>query len=170
MELQTDSLKVLIVSDTHSYADLSFMDDLSEPPDEIWHAGDIGNMAVVDTYQTVAPFRVVYGNIDGAEVRSEIPEFLQFTVCGLKVLMIHIGGKPPRYNRRSKQLIDEVKPDIFVTGHSHICKVEKDPINNLLFINPGAIGTYGFHQFRTCIFLEIKNGVPSRIKVLEYPR
>ncbi|TVR82152.1 MAG: metallophosphoesterase [Saprospirales bacterium] len=166
----SESSNVLIVSDTHSYSELSFVNDLPEAPDEIWHAGDIGSMDVVDAYKKIAPFRVVYGNIDSALIRSEVPESLIFSICGLKVLMIHIGGKPPRYNRRAKQLIDEVKPDIFVCGHSHICRVERDQKNNLLFINPGAIGIYGFHQFRTCIFLKILNGKPSRLKVLEYPR
>lgn len=162
---------VLILSDSHSYKGIEFFDDLPKIPDEIWHAGDIGNIEVLDRLKEFnVPVRAVSGNIDDVTVRNECPEYLSFQIQGLQVLMIHIGGRPGKYNPRATELIRAVKPDLFICGHSHICRAEWDKKYDMMYINPGAIGKHGFHKFRTCLLLEIENGKPKTLKVLEYKR
>lgn len=170
MNITSRTTNILILSDSHSHAETDFMEDLEVTPDQIWHAGDIGHLLVTDKLAEIAPLRAVYGNIDGMEIRRSFPEFDFFRCCGLKILMIHIGGRPGKYSPGVLKLIVDYKPDIFICGHSHICRVERDKRYGMLYINPGAIGISGFHKFRTCILLRIEDGKPSSIRVLEYPR
>jgi len=116
------------------------------------------------------PVRGVYGNIDGAEIRKEYPKELFFEIEGLTVYIIHIGGYPGRYAKGVRERIDELKPDLFICGHSHICKVMKDKKMNLVHFNPGAIGMHGFHKKRTMMTFAIEDGKLIDIKVLEYER
>nr|MBS0038039.1 metallophosphoesterase family protein [Saprospiraceae bacterium] len=170
MENSSTTKSVLILSDSHAHTELDFLEDLEVVPDQIWHAGDIGDLLVTDKLAAIAPTKAVYGNIDGMEIRRCFPEYECFRSGGLKVLMIHIGGRPGRYSPQATKLIQSLKPDIFICGHSHICRVERDKRFGMLYINPGAIGISGFHKFRTCILLRIEKGKPSSIRVLEYPR
>lgn len=170
MKSKQEKYNILILSDSHSYTGEDYWDKIDVKVDEIWHAGDIGSLEVTDALKLRAPLRAVYGNIDGTEIRAEFPGYLFFETAGLKVLMLHIGGRPGRYNAKSRKLIEEYKPDIFVCGHSHICLVEKVKKYDLLHINPGAIGKHGFHQFRTCLLLAVIDSKPSKLKLIEFPR
>jgi len=149
-------VKIGLISDTHSYLDPTVLSYFSEC-DEIWHAGDIGNLAVSDELAAAKPFRAVWGNIDGREARQLYPENQVFEVAGLKVWMTHIGGYPPRYSPKIKPQLARIKPDLFICGHSHILKVVADPIYPLLHLNPGAAGREGFQLVRTLIRFEIGN-------------
>ena len=156
-----------ILSDTHSVDDpriaLHFCD-----VDEIWHAGDIGDMDTYRRLESIAPvFRAVCGNIDGAVLRRGCPEVLTFETEGCKVLMTDIGGYPGRYAPGVRQMIEEYRPKIFISGHSHILRVMRDPDFDLLHINPGAAGTHGWHAKRTLIRLTIDEGVPTGLEVIE---
>ena len=111
--------------------------------------------------------RAVWGNIDGHKLREAINEVEIFYCEGKKVLMIHIAGKPPKYNPHVRKLIYQHQPDILVCGHSHILRIEKDRRNNLLFINPGAAGIHGFHQVKTLVRFELKQGTISNMEVIE---
>lgn len=150
-----------ILSDTHGYLDDRILDHLSQV-DEIWHAGDFGDITVSDRLSIIKPLRGVYGNIDGPGIRMVHRELLCFSVAGIKVLMVHIGGKPGSYPSEVRKAILENKPDVFICGHSHIVKVARD--GKMLHINPGAAGRHGFHQVRTMVKLTIEN---SRIKHLD---
>ncbi|MFO7868219.1 MAG: metallophosphoesterase family protein [Bacteroidales bacterium] len=162
-------MKILVLSDTHSYIGKEII-ERAQQVDEIWHVGDIGDISVVETLRTCAPVRAVYGNIDGVDVRSEFPENLIFTVHNLTVLMRHIGGYPKKYTRECFQLITQHTPDIIVCGHSHILKIMNDANHKALFINPGAIGKFGFHTVRTMIEFDIIDSIPQNMKVIEYKR
>ena len=83
--------KVGLLSDTHGYWDEKYL-QYFESCDEIWHAGDIGTLEVAQKLAAFRPFRAVYGNIDGQDLRKLYPQVLRFTVVGAVVLMIHIGG------------------------------------------------------------------------------
>jgi predicted phosphodiesterase len=85
----------------------------------------------------------------------------------VKVSMIHIGGKPPFYNKISKTLILKERPKIFICGHSHILKIEYDKTNRVLFLNPGAAGRHGFHNKRTMIRFEINENNIEQMEVIE---
>lgn len=135
--------------------------------DEVWHAGDIGSIELVERLQKIKPLRAVYGNIDSHEVRTEAPLDQVFETEGMKVWMTHIGGYPGKYDRRVREKMPLIRPGIFISGHSHILKVMRDDKFNLLHINPGSCGKYGIHKFRTMILIEIVSGKVSDLKVIE---
>ena len=100
----------------------------------------------VDKFQSFKPFRAVYGNIDGQDIRAIYSKHLRFTVEGADIWMTHIGGYPGKYDREVIPEIYRNPPDLFISGHSHILKVLYDKTLKLLHINPGAAGKYGFHK------------------------
>jgi uncharacterized protein len=163
-------MKIALLSDTHNHIDdtiISYFKDV----DEIWHAGDIGTLALLDRLKSVKKVRAVYGNIDGKDIRMETGEDLFFTVEGMKIWMTHIGGYPGRYDKSVKERLQANPPDVFICGHSHICRILPDNKLNMLYINPGAAGKYGFHAVRTMILAEIKEKRFTDLKVVElFPR
>jgi hypothetical protein len=143
--------RICLLSDTHGFLDPAIMPYLAAS-DEVWHAGDIGDLSVLRRLQdTGKTLRAVYGNIDGREIRAETQEVLAWDVEQRKVLMIHIGGYPGKYPASVRRLIESHAPDIFVCGHSHILKVMYDDRYHLLALNPGACGKSGFHVVRTLL-------------------
>lgn len=160
-------IRIGLLSDTHGYLNEKIFDYFKEC-DEIWHAGDIGDIPTADQLEAFRPLRAVCGNIDGHELRSRYPEDLFFNVEGISVYMTHIGGYPPKYNRRTRTLVRERKPDLFIDGHSHILKIMRDEnIPNLLHINPGAAGRQGFHKVSTIVRFSIDSGKISDLQVIE---
>ncbi|MCQ2171044.1 MAG: metallophosphatase family protein [Bacteroidales bacterium] len=159
-----------LISDTHGVFDDEFRRFL-EPVDCIWHAGDWGGGE--DFTRTISSFKPVtgvHGNCDGQDVRWLYPAVQNFECEGLKVLMTHIGGSPGHYDYRAHALIDSVKPDIFVCGHSHILKVMRDNANTLMYINPGAAGLHGWQVVRTALRFKIEGGKIFGMEVFEFPR
>ncbi len=143
--------RIGLLSDTHGFLDERLFEDFKDC-DEIWHAGDVGNVEIIDRLKAFKPVRGVYGNIDGREVRTELPEHQRFKIEDVSVLMTHIGGAPPRYNPQVRAGLLADMPTIFVCGHSHILRVLRDEkLKNLLYINPGAAGKEGFHKVRTAL-------------------
>jgi putative phosphoesterase len=160
-------MKIGLLSDTHSFLDAKVFDYFKDC-DEVWHAGDIGAIHVLDELEKFKPVRAVYGNIDDATVRLRCPEDLWFTCEGFTIWITHIGGTSPSYNPRVKKILKEKKPDIFICGHSHILKIAKDPTQNgMLFINPGAAGKHGFHHTKTIVRFNLDNKVISNLEVIE---
>jgi len=159
-------MKILLISDTHGYMDDRILDYASQA-DEVWHAGDIGDLKVTDELQKVAKLRAVYGNIDNAIIRKEFPLHNRFKIDDLDVWITHIGGYPGRYNPAVREEIRENPPKLFICGHSHILKVMPDKKLNLLHMNPGACGIYGIHQIRTMLRFEINSGKIENLEVIE---
>ena len=142
--------------------------EFAQGVDEVWHAGDIGDLAVTDTLQKIKPLRAVYGNIDDAKIRATWPLDLHFEIEGLRVWMTHIGGYPGHYVPRVKRLMSEMnKPGLFICGHSHILKVMYDQQNELLHMNPGACGTHGFHAVRTALRFDVEEAKVKNLEVIE---
>jgi putative phosphoesterase len=162
-------LQIGILSDTHGFVHPRVLDFFSGV-NEIWHAGDQGNIKLASQLRDFKPLRAVYGNIDGQDVRIEYPEIQLFQIEQVKVLMIHIGGYPGRYDSSARALIEQEKPKLFICGHSHILKVMYDKKHNLLHINPGAAGKYGIHRSITAVRLIIDNGNMRDLEVLDIPR
>lgn len=158
--------KILLLSDTHSYIDAQILKFVKQA-DEVWHAGDIGNLNVTDTIKKLKPLRAVYGNIDDADARLEFPLDNKFTVENVSVWITHIGGYPDRYNQRIREEIKENSPTIFISGHSHILKVQFDKKLNLLHLNPGAAGNHGFHNTRTMLRFTIDDDKIKELEVIE---
>ena len=122
---------------------------------------------VTDTIKKLKPLRAVFGNIDGAEARSEFPLDLKFEVEKVSVWMTHIGGYPNNYYPRIREEIKQNPPKIFISGHSHILKVQYDKKLNLLHLNPGAAGNHGFHKVRTMLHFEINEGEVKNLEIIE---
>lgn len=158
--------KILLLSDTHSYIDAQILKFVKQA-DEVWHVGDIGDLHVTDTLQKLKPLRAVYGNIDDANARLEFPLDNKFTIEKVTVWMTHIGGYPNRYNTRIKEEIKKKPPMLFISGHSHILKVQFDKKLNLLHLNPGAAGNHGFHKVRTMLRFVIDNDKIKDLEIIE---
>ncbi|MEL0645565.1 metallophosphoesterase family protein [Olleya sp. Ti.3.14] len=161
--------KILLLSDTHSHMDDAVLNHVKQA-DEVWHAGDIGDLKVTDAIKALKPLRAVWGNIDDDKARVEFPENNRFTIEGVDVWITHIGGYPNRYNIRVREEITKNPPKLFICGHSHILKVMQDKKLGLLHMNPGAIGIHGFHNVRTMLRFTIDNGKIDNLEVIEYPR
>ena len=161
--------KILLLSDTHSYMGEDILKYVKQV-DEVWHAGDIGDLKVTDAIKKLKPLRAVFGNIDSAEARLEFPEHLKFRCEGVNVWMTHIGGYPGRYTPAIRERIKVHPPDLFICGHSHILKVMNDKQLNLLHMNPGAAGMYGIHNVRTLLRFEISGQKIQNLEVIEFKR
>jgi putative phosphoesterase len=142
--------KIGLISDTHDYLDDAVFKHFDRC-DEIWHAGDFGTIAIAEALRNFKPLKGVYGNIDGPDIRAAYPETEIWNCEEIKILMIHIGGYPPKYNTASRKLLQQHHPQLFISGHSHILKIMFDDIPGCLHINPGAAGRQGWHTVRTLV-------------------
>jgi uncharacterized protein len=161
--------KIGLLSDTHgSLPDktLTFFAHCHQ----VWHAGDIGHPEVLNTLKSSFDVKAVYGNIDGTELRAQTKEICCETIEGVKILMIHIGGYPGRYEKKARELILKERPNLFISGHSHILKVMFDKKHNLLHINPGAAGKSGFHQKITLVRFDLDAGEIKNLEIFEKDR
>ena len=158
-----------ILSDTHGYIHPKIF-EFFLGVDEIWHAGDIGNLTTAHELAAFKPLKAVYGNIDNTEVRMSYPLVQTFSTEEVKVLITHIAGTSNSYSEHVKELIDIHQPDMLVCGHSHILKVKYQQKEKLLHINPGAAGVSGFHHVITMIRLEIDGNKIQNLEVLEMAR
>ena len=156
-----------LISDTHGYLDPRVFEHFSLC-DEIWHAGDIGAVKIIEQLEAFKPTRIVFGNIDDKEIQQLTQENLHFEIEGFSIWMTHIGGAPPRYNPQVMPTLRSETPDIFICGHSHILRVIRDKdLKNMLYMNPGAAGREGFHKFRTILRFNLHEGIISKMEVIE---
>lgn len=158
-----------VISDTHKYFDENVKNFLKDV-DLVLHAGDFGNIETANKIADFKPLKGVYGNCDGTDIREYHPYIQVLDIEGIKILMMHIGGYPGRYDFRAMQLINAHRPDIFICGHSHILKVIYDNKFNCLTINPGAAGIEGFHVVRTAIRFHIDEGKIHDMEIGEWPK
>lgn len=158
--------RILLLSDTHSHIDNVILKYVAQA-DEVWHAGDIGDLRVTDTLQKLKPLRAVFGNIDDDKARMEFPLNNRFLCEKVDVLMTHIGGYPGKYAPAVRQELLLNPPKLFICGHSHILKVMFDKKHNLLHMNPGAAGISGFHQVRTMLRFVIDGDQVKDLEIVE---
>lgn len=160
--------RIGLISDTHGYLDEAALSHFKNC-DEVWHAGDFGNIELARHLAALSGLTLkgVYGNIDGADIRAEFPEQLVFMCEDVKVLIRHIGGSPPRYNPETRKELALHKPQLFISGHSHILKVMYDDKINCLHMNPGAAGKQGWHKVRTIIRFVIDGKEMKDCEVIE---
>lgn len=158
--------KILLLSDTHSHIDDTILKYVQQA-DEVWHAGDIGELHVTDAIKELKPLRAVFGNIDNDKARMEFPLHNRFMCEGVDVWITHIGGYPGKYSPAIRADITASPPKLFICGHSHILKVQFDNKLNLLHMNPGAAGKHGFHQVRTMLRFEIDGDKIQKLEVVE---
>ncbi len=159
--------RIGLMSDTHGFIDPKIYEYFKEV-DEIWHAGDVGDVSVIDELRKFKPLKGVFGNIDSTDVRMEFPEFCRFHCEDVEVLITHIGGKPGKYSKPAHdELAANGAPKLFICGHSHILLVKFDPRYNMLWMNPGACGIKGFHQVKTILRFSITADRIHDLEVIE---
>ncbi len=159
-------MKIGLLSDTHGFLNERIFEHFKNC-DEIWHAGDIGTVEVLEKLRAFKPTRAVWGNIDGQEIRKITVKEAIFYINKVKVFMTHIGGYPNRYNKEVYFELLKAKPQLFICGHSHILKVQYDQKLKLLHINPGAAGNHGWHQKITITRFEIDGDRIHNLEVIE---
>ena len=158
--------RIGLLSDTHGHWDKRYAKHFAQC-DEVWHAGDIGSLDVAERFEAFCPFRAVYGNIDGRDLRLRFGELLRFRVEECNVIMTHIGGYPGRYSPTIRKVLCSERPQLFVAGHSHILKVMYDKELGCLHVNPGAAGRQGWHAVRTLMKLTIDGSEIKDLEVVE---
>lgn len=161
--------KIGVMSDSHGIVPKGIYEFFKDV-DLILHCGDIGSFQVLETIRKFKPLVAVYGNIDGAEIYQEIKKVECFKVEECKILMTHIGGYPEHYEKTMREMIIREKPNIFLSGHSHILRVMYDKKYSLLHINPGACGKSGFHQKSTLVRFDIEGKTPKNLEIMEMDR
>lgn len=161
-------MRIGLMSDTHSFLDERVFQYFAAC-DEVWHAGDFGSLQLVEQLQAFKPLRGVYGNIDGASIRAQMPLDLRFECAGVSVMMTHIGGYPGRYEPRVRDLLKAEPPTggLFISGHSHILKVMPDRAGDFLHINPGACGNEGWHKVKTLVRFSLEAGRIGDLQIIE---
>jgi putative phosphoesterase len=159
-------MKIGLLSDTHGWIHPSLFKFFSEV-DEIWHAGDIGNLETADQLADIHNLRAVYGNIDGADIRAVYPRDLKFRAGEKDIWIRHIGGYPGHYDMAIRKEIMERPPDIFICGHSHIARIIYDKKVGFLYINPGAAGYTGVHKFMTAVRFSIDGSSIHDLELIE---
>ena len=158
--------RIGLLSDTHGYLDEPVFEYFKNC-DEVWHVGDFGSEDLAKRIKEKKSLKGVYGNIDGQGIRTEFPVQLVFMCEGVKVMMRHIGGYPPKYNPVTKKELLINKPQLFISGHSHILKIIYDDKLNCLHMNPGAAGKQGLHKVRTIIRFVIDGSEMKDAEVIE---
>jgi putative phosphoesterase len=159
--------RIGLLSDTHGFFDPKIRHYFSDV-DEIWHAGDIGDLPTLEALEQFKPLRAVYGNIDDHRLRAACPEFLRFQIEGVEVLMTHIGGRPGKYAKPALEVLSqEGAPQLFICGHSHIALAQFDKRFNMLWLNPGACGYKGFHQVKTIFRFSITGAKIHDLECIE---
>ncbi|MBR2452139.1 MAG: metallophosphoesterase family protein [Rikenellaceae bacterium] len=161
--------KIGLISDTHGLFD-SVLQEFLADVDEVWHAGDFGSEECYKKIASFKPLVAVYGNVDGGNLRHWMPSSQNFVCEGCRVLMTHVGGYPNHYDSRIVDAIRLARPNIFIAGHSHILRVMFDRRFDMLYLNPGAAGIYGFHQVRTALRFEIEGGEARKMELGEWPK
>lgn len=158
--------RIGLMSDTHAWWDDKYLIHFNDC-DEIWHAGDIGSQLVIDRLAEHCPVRAVCGNIDGRELSLRFDDIETFTIEECKVVMTHIGGYPGKYDRTIYGILCKERPQLFISGHSHILKVMYDNTIGCLHINPGAAGRQGWQQVRTLVKFTIDGKEIKELEVIE---
>ena len=158
--------RIGLLSDTHGFLDPAVFEYFAEC-DEVWHAGDFGGLEILEQLRAFKPVRAVSGNIDGAEIRAEVPEDLHWESEDVRVYMTHAGGYPGNYDRAAKREIEKTRPDLFICGHSHILRVMRDADLGLVHMNPGACGHNGWHTMRTMLRFSLGEGKISNVEAIE---
>ena len=147
-------MKIGLISDTHGWIHPRLYEHFRNV-DEIWHAGDIGDLLTVEKLKEFKPLIAVSGNIDNSYIRDLYPAHQRFKADNVRVWITHIGGVPGHYEKSLLQQMGKMPPDLFICGHSHIARIQYDRKRKFLFINPGAAGYIGFHKTMTAIRFNI---------------
>jgi putative phosphoesterase len=134
------SIRLLIVSDTHVPQRARALPDslwrAIEAADVVIHAGDWNGVDLLDEFERrSARLLAVYGNNDGDELRTRLPEVARATLDGIRFAVVHeTGGKD---GREARMAVAYPETDVLVFGHSHI-PWDTVAHTGLRLLNPGS--------------------------------
>jgi putative phosphoesterase len=140
-------LRLAVVADTHSKPHPAATERLQAlAPAAILHAGDIGDLRVLDDLAQIAPVIAVRGNID--ERANDLPDSVTIDLraggeSALKLLLMHIAVHGPKIRADAARLAASHGARMIVCGHSHVPFVGRD--RGLTVFNPGSIGPRRMH-------------------------
>jgi uncharacterized protein len=104
--------------------------------DVVFHAGDWVTADLLDELEQRSRRLIgVYGNNDGDDLRSRLPEIAAATVESVRFAMIHETGAAKGREQRCEERFPDV--DVLVFGHSHIPWDTTSP-GGLRLLNPGS--------------------------------
>lgn len=157
-------LTAVVVADTHGQPHPGAAPLITSlKPDVIFHAGDIGDLSVLDHLRQLAPLLAVRGNIDtrtpGLADTMDI-ELRSPERSLLKLLLIHIAVYGPKLRAEVARLASAHAARVVLCGHSHVPFVGRD--KGLVLFNPGSIGP---RRFQLPITLGLLQVSPSNISL-----
>lgn len=154
-----------LISDTHGYLDPNISEHFADC-DQIWHMGDIGNENILSQLESIKPVQAVFGNIDSKELQWSLNENIVIELEGLRFLLRHIVGKPPKYNKETRDILKRENINVLICGHSHEKCIFKDKENGIVFLNPGAAGRQGFHKERFVMIMKVENKKITNLELI----
>jgi len=160
--LGTDgAVRLAAVSDTHSRPHPATVTRLAEmAPDAILHAGDVGDLAVLDELARIAPIHAVRGNID---TRGDLPDVLVLDIASatpLRILLTHIAVYGPKLRTPVARVAQAEGATLIICGHSHVPFIGVD--RGITIFNPGSIGP---RRFMLPIVFGMVDVTPSGVKL-----
>ena len=147
-------MNIGVISDTHGRFDQA-VEQIFRGVDLIIHAGDIGKIDVINSLEEIAPVLAVEGNNDsfGVFPTERIEKLSNFTV-----LIRHIFGELHQLRASDRAMIDSIRPDVLVFGHSH--RPYQQMLGETLLFNPGSAGPRRFSLPRTVGLLSLDTATP----------
>ena len=144
--LKARETRIVVVADTHSRPHKNAHQLIAEKkPHYILHAGDIGELSVLDRLEEIAPLITVRGNID--EIRHDLPDYVTINLdksgqTQARWLMTHIAVYGPKLRGPVRKIAQQKKANMVVCGHSHVPLMVRD--RDMIVFNPGSIGPRRF--------------------------
>ena len=134
-------MRLAIISDTHLPRGSRVLSracvERLRSAEVILHAGDFSTIAVLRELQELGPpVHAVYGNVDDAQLREQLPETRLVVAGGAKIAMVHDAG--PATGRLQRLQRRFPNADAVVFGHSHIPLHEATPDGAFQIFNPGS--------------------------------
>lgn len=102
--------------------------------DHIVHTGDVTSATVLDELARLAPVHAVHGNVDEPELRERLPERLVVELEGIRIGVVHDGGRITGRHARLRGWFPEC--ELIGYGHSH--RPELARVGSRWIVNPGS--------------------------------
>jgi hypothetical protein len=151
-----------VISDTHGLLRVEVL-EVFEGVDHILHGGDVGKWDVVVALEGLAPVTAVYGNVDGHEIRSKLPQVAEVELEGFRIVVTHgdqLGSPTP-----AKLHAAFPDAEIIVFGHTHKPLLELVD-RTVTVMNPGGAGAPRFGLLPSVGILELEPGIPPRGRIV----
>ncbi len=150
-------MRVAVLSDTHGLLREKALAACAGV-DHILHAGDVGDVRVLERLREVAPVTAIRGNIDVHGACAELPATEMVELGGVWFYLVHSVA-----DLDIEPVAAGVK--VVVSGHSHRPAVEER--RGVVYLNPGSVGPRRFSLPVAMAFVVVADGV-VRVEPLEF--